>query len=605
MQGAVQGPDYAVLIGYLILMLGIGAYFYRAMRGMKDYFSGGNQIPWWLSGVSFYMSSFSVTAFIAYPALAYRYGWVGITLLWVAVPATLFSVFLFAKKWRRARIDSPVEYLEARYSPLLRQVFAWQGVPVKIVDDALKLVAIGIFVAVGLSLPEIESLRSVGVLERLHLHRPEVYSMVAAALIMLIYTFLGGLWAVAVTDFIQFIVLSVALVIVLPLSIARVGGVGQFIAHAPDGFFQWTSPEYPWAYIVLLILLYCLAWSSINWSLIQRYYCVPRERDAVKVGWLVVGLYIVGPPLMFLPAMAAQQFLPGIADKDVYPTLCITLLPTGMIGLVIAAMFSATMSMLSSDYNVSASVLTNDVYRRLIRPGAAPRELVLVGRLMTLVIGFLALGVALLMSAGTGENLFRTMVTLFSIATAPVAVPMLLGLLSKKVTNLGAIIGFLLGLGTGLGLYVFFYHVLPQDKPVAVLGGTWDPLNDELCVGDTRLKLEVILFAANTLVTLAATVLVSIVWPMGSEQRARVERFHQRLATPIGDLPEDAVTSPGTATLVSPLRIVGVATVCIGLMMLAILPWSTDTLTFGLDLALGGGLVLAGGWAVWQSRQGV
>jgi hypothetical protein len=206
------------------------------------------------------------------------------------------------------------------------------------------------------------------------------------------------------------------------------------------------------------------------------------------------------------------------------------------------------------------------------------------------------------MSTGTGENLFRTMVTLFSIATAPVAVPMLLGLLSKRVTNLGAIVGFLLGLGFGLTVYVTFDHLLPQDRSIALLGGLWDPEHDEIRIGGTRLKLEVILFAANTLVTLVGTLLVSAVWPIGSQQRARVERFHERLATPIGDLPEDVVTSAATAALVSPLRVVGVATLAIGLMMLAVLPWSTSAVTFGLDLALGSGLVAAGGWAAWWSR---
>ena len=174
--------DQAMLIGYFVLMLAIGVYFYRYMRGMKDYFSGGNNIPWWLSGVSFYMSSFSVYAFIAYPALCYKYGCVGITLLWVAVPATIFGVLLFAKKWRRARIDSPVEYLETRYNPALRQLFAWQGVPVKMIDDGLKLVSIGLFIHVGLGVPMLEG-------------------MLGAGGIMLLYTFMGGLWAVAGNGF--------------------------------------------------------------------------------------------------------------------------------------------------------------------------------------------------------------------------------------------------------------------------------------------------------------------------------------------------------------------------------------------------------------------
>src|SRR3972149_2507465 len=153
-QARATGPDDFVLIGYFVLMLGIGAYFYRFMKGMKDYFSGGNTIPWWLSGASFYMSSFSAFAFVTYSALAYKYGWVAVTLYWVTVPATIFSVVLFAKKWRRARIDSPVEYLETRYSPALRQLFAWQGVPAIMVDDGLKLIAIGTFIAVSLCLPQ-------------------------------------------------------------------------------------------------------------------------------------------------------------------------------------------------------------------------------------------------------------------------------------------------------------------------------------------------------------------------------------------------------------------------------------------------------------------
>jgi len=126
----MAGPDWIMVAGYFVIMLGIGAWFYSRMRGVKDYFSGGNRIPWWLSGVSFYMSSFSVAAFVFYPSLCYRHGWVGVTLLWVAVPATLFGVLFFAARWRRARVDSPVEYLETRYSPLLRQLFAWQGIPV-------------------------------------------------------------------------------------------------------------------------------------------------------------------------------------------------------------------------------------------------------------------------------------------------------------------------------------------------------------------------------------------------------------------------------------------------------------------------------------------
>lgn len=563
-QNTLQMPDYIVLAGYFVLMLAIGAYFYRHMRGIKDYFSGGNKIPWWLSGVSFYMSSFSVAAFIFYPALCYKYGWVGVTLLWVAVPATLFSTLLFAVRWRRARIDSPVEYLETRYSPALRQLFAWQGVPVKVIDDGIKIFAIGSFISAGLGFPMRES-------------------MLGTGLIMLIYTFMGGLWAVTVTDFVQFVVLTVAILIILPLSVARAGGLSHMIETAPEGFFRLTVPEYGWHYVIPLMLLYCLAWSSINWPLIQRYFCVPKEKDAMKVGFLVVGLYIIGPPMMFLPAMAAASFLPDLANpKDVYPILCAMLLPAGMLGLVIAAMFAATMSMLSSDYNVCAGVLTNDVYRRFIRPNASQKELVLTGRIMTILIGVIALATAFLIAQGSGEDLFRIMVTLFSVATGPVAIPMLLGLLSRRFSNTGAITGFIAGLTAGIAFFV----VSRQPEPFTVLGMQWNPAGQELIIAGVAWKMEIVIFLGSAFITFVVMALGSILWPSGAVARARIDAFMQRLEDPIGAREEDRDTE-ADASAISPFRVVGLSIFAIGALMLVVLPWSGGALTFSMDLFWG------------------
>ena len=560
----LKTPDYLMLVGYFVLMLGIGVYFYRFMRGMKDYFSGGNSIPWWLSGVSFYMSSFSVFAFVSYSALAYKYGFVGVTLLWVSVPATIFSVTLFAKKWRRARIDSPVEYLEARYSSTMRQLFAWQGIPVKMVDDGLKLVAIGAFISASLGLDMQQRMFWSGV-------------------IILIYTFMGGLWAVTVTDFVQFVVMAVAVVVILPLSIEKAGGLDAFRTNAPEGFFNLVTAEYNWLYIALLALLYCVAWSSVNWPLIQRYYCVPNEKEAIKMGWFVTALNVIGPPLMFIPAMAAQQFLGDIPDLEVYPRLCIELLPAGMLGLVIAAMFAATMSMLSSDYNVCAGVLTNDVYRRLIRPKASQKELVLVGRLMTLVIGSFALGAAFLMSAGTGEDLFKYMVMLFGIVTAPVGIPMIFGLLSKRITNAGAMAGWFLGIVTGLALF------------------KWCPAKVDLPMLNLALEQEIAIFLATTVVTLTVMLVVSLLTSKSAAEAARSDEFLKRLETPIGQLEADLPTGERGAAI-SPFGVVGVSIFIIGLMMLAILPWVTGDLAFWLDLSLGGLLIIIGGPMAWASK---
>lgn len=572
-------PDYLMLGGYFLLMLAIGVYFYRHMRVMKDYFRGGNAIPWWLSGVSFYMTSFSVAAFVFYPSLCYRHGWVGVTMLWVAIPATIFSTVFFARRWRRTRIDSPVEYLETRYSPLLRQLFAWQGVPVKIIDDGIKLFATGTFVSVctGTNI---------------------YYSILGAGGIMLVYTFMGGLWAATVTDFIQFIVLTAAILVILPLSISRAGGLGEIFAKVPEGFFHPTTEEFGWTYVIPLVLLYALAWSSINWSLIQKFYCVPTEKDAVKTGWLVVALYIVGPPLMFFPAIAATRFIPELADAGkIYPMLCTQLLSGGMLGLAVAAMFAATMSTLSGDYNVCAAVLTNDVYKRLIRPHASERELVQVGRLMTLLIGVIGLATATLMARGKAEDLFRYMVTLFGVATAPAAVPMLLGLVSRRYNNIGAVAGFLLGIGTGLGLFALSRY----NETVTVLGMTWIPDKEELVIAGLALKMEIVLFLSTALVTYVTMELARMLFPAPPGEQQRADAFLARMEAPVGSLTEDLHTGPAS-TMMSPFRVVGICIIVIGLMMLAVLPWMAVSMALAINAAIGALLLLTGAALAWAGR---
>jgi len=560
----LERPDVFLLVGYFVLMLGIGAYFYRYMRGMKDYFSGGNRIPWWLSGVSFYMSCFSVFGFVVYSALGFQYGWLPVTAFWAYIPGTLLSAFLFGPRWRRARVDSPVEYLEMRYSSFLRQLCAWQGVPVKIIDDALKLVAIGIFFSVSLGLDRNQS-------------------MLWSGLIMLAYTFMGGLWAVAVTDFVQFIVMGAAVLILFPLALFKAGlfeagGFANFAANVPEGFFRPVSGEYGWIYIASLVFLFSLALSSVHWQLVQRYTCVRNEKEAHRVGWLVTVLHFVTPVIMFVPAMVARQFLPtDINPEAVYPTLCTVLLPTGLLGLMIAAMFAATMSMLSSDYNVCAAVLTNDVYRRLIRPEASQKELVVVGRLMTLLIGLIALGTAFLMAGKGGDDLFKTMVALFSVATAPVAVPMLLGLVSRRINSAGATAGFVAGLG--LGIVLFFL------------------LDPKIHFGNIVLEQENVLLISTATTTAVVMMLVSWLVPRSEQETQRAKLFARRLSTEIGGMKDDPLPPADDwqeAEAISPFRVVGVSIGIIGLMMLAVVPFVDGKTAIGMNLGIALVLVFLG-----------
>ncbi len=438
MTNTLAVADYAIIAGFFAVMLGIGFYYSGRMRNMSQFFGGGKQVPWWLGGVSFYMVSFSALAFVMHSEMVYKYGFVSVVLSWLAVPAAALSGLFFARRWRRVAETSPLEFIEARYGVGMRQGLMWLGLPTRLLDDSLKLFAIGTVVSAGLGFPF-----STGV--------------IACAVIILGYTFMGGLWAALVADFVQFVVL-VAAVIVLPfLAFNRAGGLSNVLDRLPPDFFHLTRPEagYPVAYLLCYFTLLFLNYST-SWALVQRYYSSENDRSARKVGFLVSGLYLVGTPLFYLPAFAAIVFLPGIENtKDVYPLICKTVLPVGMLGMVIAAMFSATMSTLAGDYNAASSVLTNDLYKRFIGRDLSERHLLVVGRINTVIVGLIVLGITLVMRTLQGSgDLFNTMAKVFGLFLPPVAIPMLIGMLTPRVSSRGGQAGLFGGILCGLAAFV-------------------------------------------------------------------------------------------------------------------------------------------------------
>jgi Na+/proline symporter len=268
-----------------------------------------------------------------------------------------------------------------------------------------------------------------------------------------------------------------------------------------------------------------------------------------------------------------------------------------MLGLAIAAMFAATMSCLGGDYNACASVLTNDIYKRLLRPNASQREFVYAGRFMTLLIGAFGISTAFFLArASKAEGLFRMMVTLFDVATAPVAIPMLLGLISKRVTNRGAIAGFVLGTITGLVLFFLSRY----KHEVAFVGFAWHPDTEDVVLAGFAMKAEMALFLSSAFVTLVAVFLFG--GRADAEQLARIDAFAAKLDTPIGQLPEDVAAAKDKGAIMSPFRVVGVSLAVIACVMLAVVPWVDGTLAKGLDVGIGLLLVALGLTMAWRSR---
>lgn len=483
--------DYAVVISFFVVMISVGLFFGRKQKNMAQFFGGGKQVPWWLSGISFYMCSFSALAFVMYSALAYKFGWLPITISWLSVPAVLFGSWLFAARWRRAAETSPLEFIERRYGNRMRQGLMWMGLPMRILDDSFKLLAIGTVVGAGMGFP----------LEG---------AIIASGLIILSYTFMGGLWATLVADFIQFFVLLTVILVMPFLCIAKAGGWSGFVNNVPPDFFRFTADKYNWTYMLVFLVILFLNLST-SWAMVQRYYSTRSEKDARKVGYFVAVLLIIGPPLFFIPAMAARVFMPDIpADRmnEVYALVCKNVLPIGFVGMVIAAMFSATMSTLAGDYNAVASVLTNDFYKRMIAPNASAKQGMIVARITTVLVGLSVIGLTFVMQSAQGANdLFDVANKVFGIFLPPIAIPTLLGLVTRRVSRRGGVIG-LIG-GTIVGLAIF------------IAGSRWP-----------NLRMTEVLFTITSLATLGAMLVGSLLYKDDPEHDASLTEFFERVNTP-------------------------------------------------------------------------
>ena len=150
---SLQTLDYTAIAVYMLLMAGIGLFLGRFVKNIGDYFKGGNSIPWVSGAISNFMTKFSTFIFVAYAGIAYSDGMIAITLIWSTVLPALVGAAVFAKRWRRAGISTPMEYLETRFSPAVRQIFSWSGVGFKILDNMVRLYALGLFLKAAISLP--------------------------------------------------------------------------------------------------------------------------------------------------------------------------------------------------------------------------------------------------------------------------------------------------------------------------------------------------------------------------------------------------------------------------------------------------------------------
>lgn len=437
--------DWIVVVGFLLLMIGIGIYSKSRSSDSEDFFVGGGKVPWWLSGVSHHVSGHSGVVFVAYAGIAYTLGFT--MYVWWAVVigiATMIAAMFITPRWPRLRrmlgVQSPTEYLKVRYGLPAQQIIAYLGVMMKLLDIGAKWAAIGILLNGFIGIPIWQGILISGV-------------------VSMIYITIGGLWADLLTDFVQFLVQLFAGIVIA-------WGVASALGDRGLNYFtMWTeldkiepnfSSPFNGSYTMLWAALYLFVktfeYAGGNWNLAARFIATSDGKEARKAAVLSSLLYFAWPLLIFAPMWAGRLLFPGMENPEgmLYPTLTQTYLPDGLVGLVVASMFAATMGMTVSDINALTAVCQRDIipvlsprFRRYME--GTSRSL-FVARVLTVIFTIVTLIVGI--NANTFGGVLGLIVPWFAAMVGINGIPLILGLFKRfrhtdgRWTIAAVIVGF-------------------------------------------------------------------------------------------------------------------------------------------------------------------
>ncbi|SHF83817.1 transporter, SSS family [Arenibacter palladensis] len=407
--------DIGVIIVFTLLVFICGLSFSKSGKNMKSFFAAGGALPWWMSGLSLFMSFFSAGTFVVWGSIAYSSGWVAITIQSTMCVAGLIIGFFIAPKWQKTKALTAAEFITDRLGYSTQKIYTYLFLLISLFTTGAFLYPVAKIVEVSTGIP-------IGT------------SVIVLGVLILIYTAVGGLWAVIVTDVLQFVVLTAAVLIVVPLSLDKIGGMDNFVSQAPENFFALVNEEYSWGFMIAFGL-YNLFFIAGNWAYVQRYTSVATPKDAKKVGWLFGALYLISPLVWMLPPMIYRVLNPeldGLADEGAYLLMCKEVLPVGMLGLMLGGMVFATSSSVNTTLNISAGVLANDVYKHF-RPNTSGDHLVKVGRWSTIALGVITIIVALLVPYMGG--IVEVVMSVAAITGGAMFLPPMWALFSKYQTG--------------------------------------------------------------------------------------------------------------------------------------------------------------------------
>jgi len=455
-----------VIVGlYVLSMTWLGLRFSGQQSNLKTYFVGDRNVGWFMVLVSIVATETSAVTFLSVPGLAYNPAGGNLGFLQLALGYILGRILVAAillPPYMKGELFSAYQVLRERFGPAVQRAASGIFIVTRTIADGLRLYLTALVMQyVGWGIEA---------------------AIVAVGVVTIFYTFLGGMKAVLWTDLIQFIIkiggAALALVTIIQL---LPNGWDTFLTIGRQADkFSWLNPEFQptvvyniWAG-VLGGAVFSMASHGADQLMVQRYLCA---RNLSQARWAVVlsGVTVFFMFLLFLLVgvglFAARQsgvFETGTATKDeVFGLFIVTQMPTGIVGILVAAILAAAMSTLSSSLNSSANAIVTDFYRPL-RPHTAERQVVRLSQALTIVFGLLQIGVGLVAHwSGSERSVVDRVLAVAGLTTGLILGLFLLGMLPRRVGSPAALVGLLVGFVTVVAVW------MPSTWDKAILAWPW------------------------------------------------------------------------------------------------------------------------------------
>jgi SSS family solute:Na+ symporter len=418
--------DTIVFGVYILGALALGIYASgKGRKTKRDYFLAGDKLPWWMIGGSILAANISTHQIVGVMGVAYSRGFVAVVIEWGAILIG-FNVLLwvFLPFYLRNGFYTMPEFLQKRFGGAARATYS------------ILVLMTYIFVEIGAVL----FLGAISLHELLGI--PMMSSILTIALFTGIYTIAGGLRAVVWTEMLQICVLILGMIVLSVATINAAGGISALMATSKDWkiFLPANDPDFPWTQYLGGTLCISVFYCATNQFIVQRTLAAKNEWHA-RIG-VIFSQYLkfLTPILIIAPALVATKLFPNLAKPDLlFVELVEHLLPTGLVGLVMAALVSAVMSHISGALNSSTTILTMDIYLPYIRKNATEAQSVRFGRVSGIVIIILGIMSSVLLISYSDKPVFLYLLNAYGLFTPGIATMFLMGILWKRTTHAGAL----------------------------------------------------------------------------------------------------------------------------------------------------------------------